>query len=120
MTTLSVTSEFRHEFEAERTTWLRKRFLWYSAIVAGLGVFDVIGAITSMVLLSRHGGMMPSLLILLTSVGSMMIFLGAFLYVKRKSTRLNREGILRLVTVMIVGAGLLNLVEIPIAFRLNR
>jgi len=120
MTTLSVTSEFRHEFEAERTAWLRKRFLWYSAIVVALSVLDVSGAITSLALVWNHGGRLAGFGVLATSLGSMMIFLGPFMYVKRKAKRLNREGILRLVTMMIVGAGLLNLVEIPVAFRLSQ
>ena len=35
MATGVFTQEFAHEFEAERGRWLRKRFLWYAAVVIG-------------------------------------------------------------------------------------
>lgn len=39
--TATFTSDFREEYEAERARWLRKRFLWYAAVVIALGVIGI-------------------------------------------------------------------------------
>jgi hypothetical protein len=120
MTTLSVTSEFRHEFEAERTAWLRRRFLWYSGIVGGLGVLDVVNAIGTVFVLRGRDVLVPNLMVLAVTLVSIAIFVVPFVYVKSRSRRLDRERLLRLVTGMIVAVGVVQLVEIPIAVSVAR
>jgi serine phosphatase RsbU (regulator of sigma subunit) len=120
MTSLSVTSEFREEFEAERTSWLRRRFLWYSGILGVLGLVNLATAVGAFFILVPPSGFLAGVGVIATSLGAMMIFLGPFIYVKGHATRFDRDQLLRFVTVMIVAAGLLNLVEIPIAGVVGR
>lgn len=120
MTTLSVTSEFRHEFEAERTQWLRRRFLWYSGIVGALSSINVIGAIAALIWFVPRGGVGIAVLALAANLVTTLIFVGPFFWVKRRTTVLDREGLLRVVIAMIIAAGLVKLVEIPISSALGQ
>lgn len=57
--TSTFTTEFHHEFEAERARWLRRRFLWYSGVVIAFGLMGVIGSVVSVALgkpMTRVGG----------------------------------------------------------------
>ena len=119
MTTLSVTTEFRHEFEAERTEWLRRRFLWYAGIIGALSLINVIGAIVALIWFIPRAGILVALLAIATNVITTLIFTVPFFSVKRRSRHLDRESLLRLVVAMIIGAGLVNLVEIPIGSALG-
>jgi hypothetical protein len=112
-TTSSVfTSDFRHEYEAERERWLRRRFLWYSAIVGGLGLVRSIGFAGVLVLVpavagdARASNAAVWIDLIMSLVGGVM-FLAAFQYVR--TARPMREQVLRLVYGLIVVNGLVQL-----------
>ncbi len=104
--TATVTSDFRHEFDQERTRWIRKRVLWY------FGVLVVLGAALTAV---GFGGMramyeqqpIPDVVVAmdwLLRIGYLLIHLAAALVVLRKP--LSRETMLSLVQwVIIISAG---------------
>lgn len=48
--TSTVTTEFRSEYEQELSSWLRRRFLWYTSVVMGFGVLGMILGVASVVL----------------------------------------------------------------------
>ncbi len=42
------TSDFRHEYEAEKERWLRKRFLWYTSVVSILNLLAIVGTLLAL------------------------------------------------------------------------
>lgn len=125
--TISVTSEFREEFEAERLDWLRRRFLWYSGIIGGLGVLNLLSlvAMTIFFVSPRIEGDGAQVWVAvgvlhLVAVLVAALFLGSFVYVKRHGRGFSRPGLLRLVTTIIIVAGVLNMIEVPFESIVNR
>lgn len=119
MKTISVTSEFRHEFEAERTDWLRRRFLWYAGLVGALGVLEILIGLGVLFIVPRSVWFAIGLATAANAAAT-AVFVGPFLYVRQHGTRFDRERLLRLVIGMIVAAGALNLVGIPLSAALTR
>ena len=119
--TLSVTAEFGAEFEAERTSWLRRRFLWYSGILSILSMVTLAFAV--LVLLSQHATLNASDderawwfvgALAALELAQLLVFLIPFLYVRSRGTRFEHDSLINLVTGMIVTIGLLTLVSTPI------
>jgi hypothetical protein len=52
-TSSALTSEFRHEYEAERERWLRRRFLWYTGVVAAWHLLGLGAALFAMLIAER-------------------------------------------------------------------
>lgn len=117
--TSSVTSDFREEYEAERGRWLRKRFLWYTGVVTGLGVLAIIGQILVMILsadmwaFSRQSTMQIALGLLST-----LLYIGAFAWAFRHS--LTRDRMLKILFVLIVSSGAISIVGTPVMFEVAR
>ncbi len=110
------TSDFRHEFEAERERWLRTRFLWYTGVVAavklailavGLTVWFVAGpsAVSSL----------TSPFEIVLSVTGIAIFGAAFAMAYR-SPMVKRE-VLRMAFWLIVASGVITIVGALLALR---
>lgn len=85
----TFTTEFGHEFEAERGQWLRRRFLWYTGVVVVLGLLGMGVGVVTMLLgrgpsadYLRSSGQIANTVI---GVVSMAIYVWAFLYVRRRS-----------------------------------
>lgn len=80
----TFTTEFGHEFEAERERLLRRRFLWYTAVNWVLGILAVIiGAVT--IWFSQERGIAAQVVAVLANAVLTVVYLGAFLHVRRSS-----------------------------------
>ena len=53
--TSTFTTEFGHEYERERSLWLRRRFLWYSGVILGFSALTLIIGIIGVVVLLAAG-----------------------------------------------------------------
>ena len=112
---LSVTTEFRHEYEQERSIWLRRRFLWYTGVII---VFTVLGLLLSALLLTFAINTVQQWMNIVLSVISGLLYVLAFLAAWR--TVMKREKLLRLVSLLIVASGALGIVGTPIILEFTR
>lgn len=98
-------------FEIEYTAFLRRRFLWYTALSFPLLAFAAIPETVR--LLSGQARVLDASVALLTSVRAIksLIFGAAFLYVWRRP--LGRVGLVRLASVLIIVSGVLTMVIAP-------
>ncbi|TVQ78551.1 MAG: hypothetical protein EA380_05910, partial [Phycisphaeraceae bacterium] len=113
---LSVTTEFRHEYEQERSIWLRRRFLWYTGVIL---VFTVLVLLLSSVLLLTFAiNTVQQWMNIVFSVISGMLYVLAFLAAWR--TVMKREQLLRLVYLLIVANGTLGILGTPIILEFTR
>lgn len=106
----TVTMDFREEYEAERTRWLRKRFLWYCAVLGTLQALGLTIATFATVLSESQSADSGRNLALNAANGVPQVILlaGAYFFVLRRPMR--RETLLRLVfwlTVIIGSIGVL-------------
>jgi hypothetical protein len=106
----TFTTEFGQEFEAERATWLRKRFLWYTGIIGGfhilLAMLDglaLLAPVAEKTQASRQS-VLTELALTLISVG---LYWSVFLHVRQRGG--TRTQLLRLVMLLIVANGFLQL-----------
>lgn len=107
----TFTTEFGHEFEAERGEWLRRRFLWYSGVVVGVNCLLVIlpGVVTLLAdEAAPQGALLSGWIMTGTVLASTLLYLWAFVHVRRHAT--GRDQVLRLVFWLIVTSGVLRLV----------
>ena len=126
MATGVFTQEFAHEFEAERGRWLRKRFLWYAAVVIGFSVLATIASLIGLFVVSK--ALVPRPLIWSTMGGLGVTLVGTVLYAigffKVYTRQYTREGLLRLVVRLILAAGLLgqagNIINVELTRPLAR
>ncbi|MEC9373123.1 MAG: PP2C family protein-serine/threonine phosphatase [Planctomycetota bacterium] len=111
--TQTFTQEFQHEYEAERSRWLRRRVLWYfgvSLLFAVIGVFvntiniEGVEEVGSLILVDK-----------LLKYSSLVIYITAIAIVWLRP--MSRRGLLRLVFTVIVVGGSLTLILLAIAFR---
>ena len=49
-TSAAYTTEFHHEFRAETGRLLRKRFLWFTAVVGTIGLGLIVGGVVAVLL----------------------------------------------------------------------
>ncbi len=88
--TLSVTTEFHAEFEAERELWLRDRFMWYCGFMASIGLLLLLIAIIS---LDSFGEACPAVHSSQSSssaAGKSSLFGGAMAYVSTRRRDMSR------------------------------
>lgn len=106
-TNATFTTEFGHEFEAERQSWLRRRFLWYVSVALA---FSFIGLASAA---SQSASLGPWTFTFQVAVQVIGIIAhgAALLYVWRN--RAPRIPILRIVYLLIVGMGTLVLLTGP-------
>lgn len=114
--TATVTTDFREEYEAERTSWLRRRFLWYTVVFGG---FNVVQSVVRLIILMSGGndGSARQAAIAQFCVGmvSAGIYIVAFVYARGRL--LPRDQVLRLVRVMLIMLGFLTLVLAPVLIK---
>lgn len=118
MTTISVTSEFRDEFEAERAAWFRRRFLWYTAVAATLGAGATILRVVAIYVSHDPVTIVQQRSQLWPGLPSLALEIAAFLFVLR-NRRLSREQILRLVYWLIIIGGVIAILAVPFIFRVQ-
>lgn len=113
----TFTSEFGQEFEVERQSWLRTRFLWYTGVVAGLwalvfviGILSVIGAMGGPSSESVTAPNAQTVAVSIARLFTVAAYAGAFVFVRRR-TELARRRLVRLVFALIVAGGLLQLIS---------
>jgi len=117
--TSTVTSDFREEYEAERGRWLRKRFLWYSGVVLGLGLLSSIAQVIVYVFVTQVRDFATQYWLQFgLGIFSLLIYAAAFLWALRHS--LDRDRMLRIVYTLIVVAGALSIVGTPLIFEASR
>ena len=117
MTTISVTSEFREEFEAERAAWFRRRFLWYTGVFGVLGLLNLVGRLIDIAIADKTGVATDQAVQVIAGVPSLLLDIGGFVYVLR--ARLSREQILRLVFWIITIGGMIGILIAPLIVRLQ-
>lgn len=110
--TLSVTTEFHAEFEAERERWLRNRLLWYCGFMTCVGLLALLFAILS---LDSVGDALSAdfMAKLLFRGGLVVLFGGAMAYASTRRRDLSRRRVLRLLGVCILTTGLVGLFVSP-------
>src|SRR5678816_4382992 len=109
MGSATFTSDFRDEYEAERERWLRKRFLWYTAVVSVLQSLPVLVAAVVWLTIGQQKRAKTTLswVDIAGSAIAGAIFLAAHLHARRSRPR--RESVVRLTYILIVLAGFLKL-----------
>lgn len=120
----TFTSEFHAEYEAERSRWLRRRFLWYAGVVIALGLISVVvplvmALVPSAVKINAENGeelerglRLTLLASLPFQFASLALYTSAFVYVSRRL--LDRERMIRLTFWLIVFAGILGIMVSPV------
>lgn len=119
--TSSVTTDFRHEYEAEQERWLRRRFLWYAGVVITLSAL-------SFVVTAGFWLFAPSDNIVRSaqqswwqlSVGIVPTLMYVVAFVHAYRTLLDRARMLRLVFQLIVASGLISLLSTPLIVEFSR
>lgn len=109
----TFTSDFRHEFEAERERWLRRRFLWYAGVVIGLAAISLIITVIATLVMTRED--VADWWALGVGMASTGFYVAAFVYAYRRL--LSRDQTLRLVFWLIVASGALSLITAPYIVR---
>ena len=102
----SFTSEFGQEFEVQRQSWLRTRFLWYTGVVAVLWASVFVVRVLTQVMSD------PASLFSARTIAGVLTFATfafAFAFVRRR-TELDRQRLVRLVFALIVVGGILQLI----------
>lgn len=126
--TATFTSDFHHEFEQERSRWLRRRFLWYVGVTVGMSIAAmVLGAVGYLLAgladeenarIARQQFSGASLIGVVPGVVSLVAYVWAFLHVRRRL--LGREAILRIVYWLIVAGGALSIIGGIISYQVQR
>jgi hypothetical protein len=111
-TSSSFTADFRHEYEAERERWLRKRFLWYTGVVAGVQLLPLLVALAVWATIGQHKRANTTLSWVEIAVAAALgaLFLAAHLHAR--SVRPSREGVVQLTYALIITAGLMRLASL--------
>jgi serine phosphatase RsbU (regulator of sigma subunit) len=104
--TATFSADFKHEFEQERNLWLRKRFLWYTAILSCLNVVNLVGTIF---VLGRQSSLPTSLLVfsLMLGMGNIAVYAAPFFFVRQSKLILNRKAIIRMLFWILIINGVL-------------
>jgi len=112
--TLSVTTEFHAEFEAEREQWLRNRLVWYCGFMLGIALIPLL---FSFIQLDTIDDALDRefLTTLGVRAGQAMLFGAAFVYAATRRRDLSRQRVLRIVNFCIIALGLLALLVVPLA-----
>jgi len=106
----ALTSDFREEFEAELDSLLRRRFMWFSGTLAGLGLAlwaTGIGAAAAMMHLLPGRTMSTGEVIAAAAVGLVAIACYAFCFVIARRGKISGQALLRLTYTLVVLDGVL-------------
>jgi serine phosphatase RsbU (regulator of sigma subunit) len=116
--TATVTSDFREEYEVERNQWLRKRFLWYTAVLGSFHGLNMLATVFAWIFAAKLQITTPQLTALsaLTVAVQTSLFIAAFVYAY-KNVR-SRERLLQLVSQLIVASGLIAIIVSPVLVHL--
>lgn len=119
----TLTTEFGHELEAERESWLRRRFLWYNGVLFGLLTLSLAASVFGLIVLGvvrtdgdePPGGMGTQILASVGTLVSLVLHGAAFVFVYRHGGR--RDEILRMVFWLVVLTGTLSLLMGAFSFQ---
>ncbi|MEC9373124.1 MAG: PP2C family protein-serine/threonine phosphatase [Planctomycetota bacterium] len=111
--TATLTGDFRHEFEMERTRWLRVRFQWYCAILSGLTGID---AFLNLLGLVTNWTTWPGGVVFAMNIVQVVIFALPLWWFLTSKREVSRETIVRIVFWMIVLNGLVQLLPATVDF----
>ena len=114
--TATFTADFREEFEIERTSWLARRFLWWTGVMGVLGVVQFIWAVVFAYITLPGVALWPAVWVLSVNLAAVCVFVGAFQWGRRNGSSVARERMVWIVCWIVMGVGVLNLVEIPLQF----
>ncbi|MGP1272887.1 MAG: PP2C family protein-serine/threonine phosphatase [Phycisphaerales bacterium] len=107
----AYTSEFRYEFERDTVALLRRRFIWFTGVVGGLGVL-VLALVVIIFVASRGESSAPpdveQLRIIAVGVVSTLVYLGSMIAVLLR--RVEGRSVLHLSMGIVIFDGVLNLV----------
>jgi serine phosphatase RsbU (regulator of sigma subunit) len=108
----AYTSEFHYEFASQTAKLLRRRFLWFTAIVGGLGLVGLALLVALVLSQMASEGMEPDeigswRILIAVGIASTLVYIGAFLYAL--TTKIEGRKILRLAIGIVAVDGLLNL-----------
>jgi len=114
----TVTMDFREEYEAERTRWLRRRFLWYSGILSIFFAMNLLGRLAGLAFgLDSSTSRTEVVLFALAGIPQIILFVSAYFYSLRRPLR--RETMLRLVFWLTVVSGGMGMVFTPMLVQLG-
>jgi len=109
----TFTTEFGHEFEAERGRWLRRRFLWYTGVIGAFNTLAVIGGAIAMAFETTGESWNQAILNFSVGLATTLLYVGAFQYVRRRPV--TQVVVLRMASRLIIAAGLISLGSAVIA-----
>ncbi len=115
MTSATFTTEFRHEYEAERERWLRKRFLSYCGVVIALSTTVLFIQFLAIMLGSTGGRGLAAWLPLALGAALTLLYVGAYIHGYRHL--LTRTQALAVVFWLIVINGSVSLISSPFVVR---
>ncbi|MHC4975278.1 MAG: PP2C family protein-serine/threonine phosphatase [Planctomycetota bacterium] len=98
--TATFSADFKHEFEQERSSWLRKRFLWYTGILACLNIIQIVGLV--FVLVDVEMSALLKIVSVMLGVGNVLIYAAPFMYVLRSQVLLEYKEIVQLLFWIII------------------
>jgi len=113
--TLSVTTEFHAEFEAERERWLRDRLLWYCGFMTGVGLLSFLPLVFTIFTSESVSDTFTASFVskFLFRGGLAVLFGGAMAYASTRRRDLSRKRVLRILSVCILTIGLVGLFVSP-------
>lgn len=111
----TFTTEFGHEFEAERGRWLRRRFLWYTGVVGGLNTLSILIGLIAIILGKSGDGRGAQLLNSAVGLMTTLMYVAAFVYVLRWPVA--QRMLLRTASQLILLAGLVSLASAVVAME---
>ncbi len=105
--------EFRHEFEAERGRWLKRRFVWFGCVMAAWQTIAILYYSGRFALRYSDAGLslpLPEVLgfagLVATAAILVILYAGPVVYVHRTTLSRSREDVLRLVFWIFVTQGI--------------
>lgn len=111
----TFTADFREAFEADRTALLRRRFMWWTGTVAVLQGLGVFGPVFLLLFIESDSQLRTiGLLGAAVEFPALVVFLVALFHMKQHATRLMQKQVLRIASIVILIAALLDLAAVPI------
>ncbi len=122
MATATVTTEFRHEYEQERSGLLRRRFLWWAGVILAFSALSLLAALAALLFPDVAGTagarlQLSALVRLGFSLATLSLFTWAALHVR--SRQLTQQGVVTLAQRLIVVYGVLALAPNVLAYELQ-
>jgi hypothetical protein len=105
------TNDFRHEYEAERERWLRKRFLWYTGVVAILSLLATVATLVALVFAGssiRKYQIDVAWIGIVTGLIGTIPYVGSFFYAREHT--MQRDQLVKFAYALIIFNGVLQLI----------